>query len=111
MIKRIATSTWIMASAGLAIMVFALCYWAIDVKKYIRNVRFFTVVGMNSLFIYVFVSIGGSRFIRTIVDTFTRSVFEDLNELSVNILSAIVVLGSLWYLCFILYKKKLFFRV
>src|SRR5690606_24273760 len=56
MIKRIATSTWIMASAGLAIMVFALCYWAIDVKKYIRNVRFFTVVGMNSLFIYVFVS-------------------------------------------------------
>src|SRR5690606_41626789 len=62
-----------------------------DLKKYIRTVRFFTVVGMNSLFIYVFVSIGGSRFIRTIVDTFTRSVFEDLNELSVNILSAIVV--------------------
>src|SRR5690606_29514462 len=37
MIKRIATSTWVLASGGLAIFVFAMCYWLIDIKRYLNS--------------------------------------------------------------------------
>lgn len=111
MIKRIATSTWVLASGGLAICVFAICYWIIDVKQYLKSVQFFTVVGVNPLFIYVFASIGGASFLRKIVDSFSVSLFTWTGEWWLNVISAAMVLAIMWYLCYWLYKKKIFFKV
>lgn len=60
-IKRIATSSFTLASGGWCLLGLALCYWWIDVKDHRKNLKFFTVVGMNSIFIYLFIEIVGSR--------------------------------------------------
>ena len=47
-IKKIATSSFVFASGGWAILVLAFCYWLIDVKKvFTKGSRFFIIVGMK----------------------------------------------------------------
>src|SRR6476620_8677894 len=60
-IKRIATSTFTLASLGWCLWCLAVFYWWIDVRDHRRHLKFFTIVGMNSLFIYLFFEIVGSR--------------------------------------------------
>ena len=51
-IKKIATSSVILETGGWCFVLMAFSYWLVDLKL-IRTVPgFFTVVGMNSLFIY-----------------------------------------------------------
>ncbi|MEO6453153.1 MAG: DUF5009 domain-containing protein, partial [Ginsengibacter sp.] len=51
-IKRIATSSFTIVSLGWCLWFLAFCYWRIDIKGHRRYLKFFTVVGMNSIFIY-----------------------------------------------------------
>ncbi len=61
-IKKIATSSFVFASGGWAILVLCFCYWLIDIKKiFIKGSRMFIIVGMNSIFIYLFFELGGDR--------------------------------------------------
>ena len=61
-IKRIATSSFTLASLGWCLLGLAFCYWWIDMSgSQERYLKFWTIVGMNSLFIYLFFEIVGSR--------------------------------------------------
>src|SRR6185312_13259778 len=51
-IKKIATSSFTLASLGWCLLALAFCYWWIDIKNHRKYLFFFTVVGMNSIFIY-----------------------------------------------------------
>src|SRR2546423_14774790 len=53
-IKRISTSSFVLASGGWVILFLALLYWITDVKKINRFAWPFLIVGMNSIFIYMF---------------------------------------------------------
>jgi len=110
-IKRIATSTFVFASGGWALLALALCYWVIDIKKYQKGVLFFAIVGMNPLFIYLFAHVGGADLIRKIFLPFSNALFGWTGALSANILLSIIVLFFLWFICFWMYKKKLFIRI
>jgi len=38
-----------------------MCYWLVDVKKlFFNGSTFFIIVGMNSIFIYLFMNVGGA---------------------------------------------------
>jgi predicted acyltransferase len=50
-IKRIATSSFTIVSLGYCLLGFAFCYWWIDTLKHRNYLKFFTIVGMNSIFI------------------------------------------------------------
>lgn len=110
-IKRIATSSFIFTSGGWTILALALCYWLIDVLKYRKGLTFFTIVGMNSLFIYLFSNVGGSELIRRIVSPFSMALFGLAGFWIAQFLSSLIVLFLLWYLCYWLYKRKIFFRI
>ncbi len=110
-IKRIATSTFVFASGGWALLALALCYWIIDVKKYQRGVLFFTIVGLNPLFIYLFAHVGGADLLRSIALPFSNLLFGWTGELGAEIILSTIVLFMLWYLCYWLYKKKIFIRI
>ena len=110
-IKRISTSTFVFASGGWSILALALCYWLIDIKKYQKGVLFFAIVGMNPLFIYLFAHVGGANLIKKIVLPFSNALFGWTGELSAQIILSIIVLYFLWYLCYWLYKKKIFIRI
>ncbi|WP_418499227.1 acyltransferase family protein [Flagellimonas sp.] len=110
-IKRISTSTFVLVGGGWSILALALCYWVIDIKKYQKGVLFFAVVGMNPLFIYLFAHVGGAALIRKIFLPFSNALFGWTGALGADILLSIVVLFFLWFICFWMYKKKLFIRI
>jgi len=110
-IKRISTSTFVFASGGWSILALALCYWLIDVRKYMRGVLFFAIVGMNPLFIYLFAHVGGADLIKVILLPFSNALFGWTGELGAHIILSTLVLFFLWYICYLFYKKNIFIRI
>jgi predicted acyltransferase len=111
-IKKIATSSFVFASGGWAILVLCFSYWLIDIKKqFLNGSRFFIIVGMNSIFIYLFFSIGGAGLISRIASPFSSLLFSWGGDLMVEMIASLGVWAAMWYLCFWLYKNKLFIKI
>jgi predicted acyltransferase len=110
-IKRICTSSFVIVSGGWCLLALALCYWLIDVKKFQRWVLFFNIVGMNSIFIYMFTNTGGAEWFHRIARPFTMGAFAWAGDLQAKIVTSLVIWGMLWYLCFWLFKRKIFIRI
>lgn len=112
-IKRIATSSFTLASGGWCLLGLALCYWWIDVKDHRKNLQFFTVVGMNSIFIYLFIEIVGSRWFTEYVSFIANGILSMISTPTtlMHILSSLVVFALEWRLCYFLYQKKIFFKL
>jgi len=112
-IKRIATSSFVLVSLGYGLLVLAACYWWIDVRNHRRYLKFFTIVGMNSIFIYLFFEIVGDRWFTGYVGAITNGLMQLVHTPSLlqGIITACCVFALEWGLCYFLYKKKIFFRV
>ena len=110
-IKRICTSSFVIASGGWCLLALALSYWLVDVKKFHKPARFFVYVGMNSLLIYLFTETGGAEWIAKIVKPFTTGIFGWTGDLQARIVTSLAVWGLLWYLCYRLYQRKIFVRI
>lgn len=112
-IKRIATSSFTLVSLGYCFWFLALAYWWVDIKQHRKHLSFFTIVGMNSIFIYLFFEIVGSRWFNAYVSAITNGVLSWFNAggLLKVIVASISVFGLEWGLCYFLYKKRIFFKV
>jgi len=111
-IKKIATSAFVFASGGWAILVLCFCYWLIDVrKKFISGSRMFIIVGMNSIFIYLFFSIGGAGFLHRIIAPFSSLLFACGGEKTVEIITSLGIWATMWYMCYWMYKNKVFVKI
>jgi predicted acyltransferase len=112
-IKRICTSSFVLASGGWALLALALSYWIIDINKNTRWVFPFAVVGMNSIFIYVFMGTVGEQWLNDFVAIFTDSVLIWLGASAfiMKLTASLTVLALEWLLCYYLYVKKIFFRI
>jgi predicted acyltransferase len=110
-IKRICTSSFVIVSGGWALIGLGISYWLIDVLNFKKSLLFFAVVGMNPLFIYLFAHLGGNNLLHDIFIPFTKGIFGWSGELSVNIITSTAVWFSLWYICYILYKRKIFIKL
>ena len=110
-IKRISTSSFVIVSGGWSLLVLAFSYWLIDVKKSRNWVIFFAVVGMNPLFIYLFAHLDGARLIRHIILPFSKALFSWSGELTTNIITNSIVWFLLWYICYWMYKKRIFIKI
>jgi predicted acyltransferase len=112
-IKRIATSSFSLASGGWALLALAFFYWFIDVKGYKRWTTFFAIVGSNSIFIYLFGETIGHQWLVGFGRIFGNGFLEPLGVSTgfAHIISACITLGIMWYLCYWLYQKRIFFKV
>lgn len=111
-IKKIATVSFVFASGGWTILALCLSYWLIDVKKLLGSFsRFFIIVGMNSIFIYLFFEVGFTRILTRIVSPFSNLLFSWTGELTASIITSLGVWAMMWYLCYWLYKNKLFIKI
>lgn len=111
-IKRIATSSFVFASGGWTILVLAFCYWLIDVKKlFLKGAHFFIIVGMNSIFIYMFFELGGAGWITGMAKPFSELLFSWGGPLTVGIITSLMVWAALWYLTYWLYKNRIFIKI
>lgn len=111
-IKKIATSSFVLASGGWSILALCFSYWLIDVKNsFGRGAKFFVIVGMNSIFIYLFMHVGTANIIGEIFTPFTKLFFSWGGELMVAVVTSVCVWAALWYICYWLYKRKIFFKI
>jgi predicted acyltransferase len=112
-IKRIATSSFVLASAGWVLWMMALLLWIIDIKKRRRYLTFFVVVGMNSLFIYLFIEIVGGRWFTGYISAISNGLMEIIRfpEAIMSVVTPLVVFALEWSMCWFLYKKGIFFRI
>ncbi len=112
-IKRISTSSFALASGGWVLLIMALLYWIADVKQWNKYAWVFVVVGMNAIFIYLFFETLGHQWLNGVVAIFVKGFigFTGMSEHWLNVLSAIAVLFTEWYLCYWLYIRKIFFKL
>ena len=111
MIKRIATSSFVVATGGICLLALALCYWVVDVRKWRRGAVFFNIVGMNSLAIYLFQESGGTVWVRKLVGPFTMAFGGWIGELPAEILTSLAAWAVLWGICYWLYKRKIIIKI
>ena len=112
-IKRIATSSFTLVSLGWCLLAIACIYWWIDIKEHKKYLSFFTIVGMNSLFIYLFFEIVGSRWFNGYTGNITNGLMNILS-VPVNIkliITSLIIFTLEWGMCYFLYRKRVFFRI
>lgn len=110
-IKKISTSSFVIVSGGWCFLSLALSYWVIDILKIQKWSTMFAIVGMNPLFIYLFAESGGASWFINIVTPFSTALFFWTGEIGVKIITSLTVWAAMWYLCYWLYKRKLFIKI
>ena len=109
MVKRLWTPSFAFFSAGWVILMLMAFYWVIEVKQ-IKAWSFpFLVLGMNSIFIYSLAQIGIKGWLDRGLTAFTHN-FDFLGDLGAIPQHALVLFG-LWYVCYWLYNRKIFFKI
>ncbi|MBI3208224.1 MAG: DUF5009 domain-containing protein [Candidatus Solibacter usitatus] len=109
MVKRIWTASFTFFSAGWVVLMLLVFYWLIEVKGWKRWSFPFVVVGMNSIFIYSLGQIGLKGWLDRGLKAFTGN-FSFMGDLGA-IPHSIVVLAFMWYACYWLYQRRIFFKV
>ena len=112
-IKRISTSSFVLASGGWALLALAFSYWVIDVKKRQNWIFLFVVVGTNPIFIYLFFNTVGYQWFNGFVAIFTHGVLSwfHASHFIMELLTSLSILTLEWFLLYYLYCKKIFFRI
>ncbi len=113
-IKRIATSSFTLASGGFAVLTLSLFYYLIDVKGYKKKwLKIFSVVGTNSIFIYLFAETVGVQWFRGFGKIWTQGILSNfgLSEPLIMVINALFVLFIFWYITYFLDKHKVYFKV
>ena len=111
MIKRISTSSFVVATGGFCLLALALSYWLIDVRKFRKWAVFLNIVGLNSLFIYLFTESGGTSWITRLVRPFTLGFAGWTGTLPAEIVTSLAAWAVLWSMCFWLYRRKIVVKI
>jgi predicted acyltransferase len=106
--KNLWTSSFVLRTGGLSLLLLALFYYIIDVLGYKKWAFFFSIIGINSILIYM-----SGRFINW---SYTNNaLFKWMGQLlgdpfNAVLLSVTYVLVK-WFFLYFLYRKKVFLRV
>ncbi|MFK7813599.1 MAG: acyltransferase family protein [Maribacter sp.] len=113
-IKRIATTSFTLASGGFAILTLTVFYWVIDVKNnQPKWLKIFSVVGTNSIFIYLFAETVGVQWFRDFGQIWTEGLLSPFgfSENLIMVVNSLFVLFTFWYITYFLNKHKIYFKV
>ena len=110
-IKRIATSSFVIVSGGWCLVALAFTFWLVDVRRIRTWSKFLAVVGMNSLAIYLFTESGGTAWVRALVKPFVMGFLSWTGEWPAKVLTSGAAWAVLWLMCYWLFKKKIFIKI
>ncbi len=105
-VKKCWTSTFNLLAGGISFLLMAAFYWIIDVKGWRKWSFFFRIIGMNSIFIYLFHGIANTGAI--------ASRFFGWTVLMSDFGPVVSVLGEImlvWALLYYMFKKEIFLKV
>lgn len=117
--KKLWTSSYVLFTAGLALLCLALCYWILDIKQW-RNywTKPFLVFGMNAIAAYVF-----AEMISHLLDnmnvgslTWQEFVYQHVFASPASPMNASLIYGlsyvfMCWVAMWVLYRKGIFIKV
>src|SRR5664279_5011828 len=112
-IKRIATSSFVLASGGWVVLFLTICYWWVDVQMHRKWLMIFYLFALNSIFIYLFNEIVGDRWFTGYILTITNGLFGFIHvpQLAAAVLGSLVVFALETGLLYFLYTRKIFFKL
>ncbi|MFA6542618.1 MAG: DUF5009 domain-containing protein, partial [Bacteroidota bacterium] len=120
--KILWTSSFAVYTAGWSSLVFALFYWAIEVRGFSKAAFPFIVYGMNAIALYV----GTGLFVRWIMLSwqvpyqgamtsltgfFYKSFASFAGPVIGSLMYSLLIVGIGWLFCYWLYHKKIFLKV
>ena len=106
--KPLWSSSYVCLAGGMSLLLFALFYWIIDVLEYRRWTLFFTVIGLNSITIYMAQAMINFSFTARflfggLINFFPENWAQFLNNLT--------LITVCWFFLYFLYKQKIFIKV
>lgn len=107
-IKRICTTSFTLFSTGWVLLMLLAFYWVIEVQGYRKWVFPLVVVGANSIFIYS-VDMVLRGWLDRAIGVFTLK-FEWLGDFA-PVFQSCAVLMVMWYLCYWLYRRKIYLKL
>jgi predicted acyltransferase len=118
--KKLWTSSYVIFTAGLALLCLALCYWIVDVKNW-RGLwtKPLLVFGMNAIAAYVFAEVISGlldHFHTTEGLSWQESIYESIfvplaNPANASLLYALGYVGVCWAAMWALYRKGIFLKI
>lgn len=111
MIERISTASYVIYSGGWCLLAMAFSYWLVDILNFKRFAKFFAIVGMNPIFIYLFAMLGGRNLLTRMAVPFTSRIFSWTNPVVTDMVTIIIVALMVWYVSYFLYKRKIFIKL
>jgi predicted acyltransferase len=121
--KNLWTSSYVAFTGGIALILLATCFFIIDAKGYIAWTKPFTMLGLNSIFIYVLSEIVNLALIYTNIPLAENTslslkslIYEKLfaswaGSLHGSFIYALAYLAFCWTIAAILYRKRIFVKV
>lgn len=106
-IKKLWTSTFVLASSGVCFLLLALFYWIIDVKGKVKWAFLLKVIGMNAIVAYMLSHVFNFHQIAEMVLYGLKPFVGNFNYLILTIGGFGILYLILWYL----YKNKTFIKV
>ena len=112
-IKKIATSSFVFASGGWAILALAFCYWLIDVKKiFTKGIQIFHNCRYELHFHLSLLLSRRSRIVRRFFTPFATSLLlMGRRNNRCNNCKHLLTWAAQWYICYWLFKNKLFIKI
>lgn len=118
--KKLWTSSFVLLTAGLALLCLAFCYWLADVKKW-RGLatRFFLVFGMNAIAAYGFAEMLShclDRFSAGEGMTWQEAVYQNVfaplaSPVNASLLYGITYVLMCWAAMWVLYRKGYYVKI
>ena len=106
--KPLWSSSYVCLAGGISLLLFTLFYWIIDICGYRRWTLFFTVIGVNSITIYLGQSIINFQFTANFIFGGFVNLFPKAWAPLMNSLTFIAIC---WLFLYFLYRKKVFIKV
>ncbi len=109
LMKRLWTVSFAVVSIGYSLLALLLFYWLCEVKRWRKWASVFVVVGSNCIFIYVFHESTG-RYLHYIAKTFLGWMVPLWGPWGLFAETWAVILFEI-YVCYWLYRRKIFFKL
>jgi predicted acyltransferase len=116
--KQLWTSSYVLFTAGWAILILALCYELIEVRKFKKWSFPFEVMGLNAIFLFVASGLFSRILIKTSIGKTTTYtwIYENLfrpwaGALNGSLLFAIVMVLFWWLILYGMYRRRWFWKI
>ncbi len=112
-IKRICTSPFVIVTGGWCLLALAAFYWFMDIMGWRWGSTVFIIVGTNSIFIYMVSEALAFNWLNPKTYIFVGGALEifGITGPCSHVVNALTVWAILWFMCYWLYRNKVFIRI